>query len=159
MRTLSVLVLGCALLLPAGAAAQGGTAPTTPPSAGQLAAARELMEAMRLQEVSAVGVKVALDEQIRANPALEPYRAAMNAWGTEIFASEEAKTAFATLYAGAFSEADLRALAAFFRTPLGQRFATAQPGLTAKGAEIGRALATAKQADLMARIQRVAPQP
>jgi hypothetical protein len=159
MRTLSALVLGCALLLPALAAAQGTTTPATPPTAGQLAAARELMEVLRLQEVSAVGVKVGLDAQIRANPELEPYRAAMNAWGAEIFASEEAKTAFATLYAGAFSEADLRAMTAFFRTPLGQRFAAAQPTLAAKGAEIGRALATAKQADLMARIQRVAPQP
>jgi hypothetical protein len=158
MRTLSALVLGCALLLPARTAAQD-TAAVVPPTAGQLAAARELLEVLRLQEVSAVGMKVALDAQISANPELEPYRAAMNAWGTEIFASEEAKTAFATVYAGAFSEADLRALTAFFRTPLGQRFASAQPSLTAKGAEIGRELANAKRADLMARIQRVTPQP
>jgi hypothetical protein len=158
MRRFPALLLGCALLLPARAAGQD-TARTTPPTAGQMAAARELLEVMHLQEVSAVGVKVALDEQIRANPQLEPYRAAMNAWGAEIFASEEAKTAFATLYAGAFSEADLRQLIAFYRTPLGQRVATSQATLAEKGAEIGRALATARQDDLMARIQRVTPRP
>jgi uncharacterized protein len=158
MRTLSALVLGCALLLPARAAAQD-TARTTPPTAGQMAAARELLEVMHLSEVSAVGVKVALDQQIRANPMLEPYRAAMNEWGTELFASEEAKTAFATLYAGAFSEADLRALVAFYRTPLGQRLASNQAALAERGAEIGRSLAEARQADLLARIQRLAPKP
>jgi uncharacterized protein len=158
MRTLSALVLGCALLLPARAAAQG-TAPTPPPTAGQIAAARELLEVMHLGEVSAVAVKVALDEQIRANPQLEPFRDAMIEWGKEIFASEEAKTAYATLYASAFSEADLRQLVAFYRTPLGQRLANSQVSLAAKGAEIGRQLATAHQADLMARLERIAPKP
>ncbi|HEV7590565.1 MAG TPA: DUF2059 domain-containing protein [Longimicrobium sp.] len=158
MRTLPALVLGCTLLLPARAAAQDA-APTPPPTAGQISAARELLEVMHLAEVSAVAVKVALDEQIRANPQLEPFRAAMIAWGTEIFASEEAKTAYATLYAGAFSEADLRQLVAFYRSPLGQRLANSQVTLAARGAEIGRALATSHQADLMARLQRIAPQP
>jgi hypothetical protein len=158
MRILPALVLGCALLLPARAAAQDTTR-TTPPTAGQLAAARELLEVMHLAEVSAVAVRVALDEQIRANPQLEPFRAAMLEWGAEIFAGEEAKTAYATLYAGAFTEADLRQLVAFYRTPLGQRLANSQAALAAKGAEIGRSLATAHQADLLARLQRMAPQP
>ena len=158
MRPLSILVLGCALLLPLRAAAQE-TPRTTPPTAGQMAAARELLEVMHLGEVSAVGVRVALEQQIRANPMLEPYRATMREWGTELFASEEAKTAFATLYASAFSEADLRALVAFFRTPLGQRFASNQAALAEKGAEIGRALAESGQADLLARVQRVTPRP
>ena len=158
MRALFRLVLGCALLLPARAAAQDSVA-IIPPSPGQMAAARELLEVMRLQDVSAIGVKVALDQQIRANPMLEPYRAAMHAWGTELFASEEAKTAFATLYANAFSEADLRALIAFYRSPVGQRLASNQAKLAEKGAEIGRSLAEARQADLLARIQRITPKP
>jgi uncharacterized protein len=159
MRTVTALTLACSLLLAARAHGQDPARTAPPPTAGQMAAARELLEVMHLQEVSAVGVKVALDEQIRANPQLEPYRAAMYAWGTEIFASEEAKTAFATLYAGAFTEADLRQLVAFYRTPLGQRLANSQVTLAGKGAEIGRSLATARQADLMARIQRVTPTP
>ena len=158
MRTLPILVLGCALLLPARAAAQDTTR-TTPPTAGQMAAARELLEVLHLQDVAAVGVKVALDQQIRAAPQLEPFRAAMKEWASEIFSSEEAKTAFATLYASTFSESDLRQLIAFYRTPLGQRFANSQAALTEKGSEIGRTLATAHQAELMARLQRIAPQP
>ncbi|MFL5385597.1 MAG: DUF2059 domain-containing protein [Longimicrobiaceae bacterium] len=156
MRRLALLALACALLLPLRAAAQN---PTTPPTPGQLAAARELLELMRLQEVSAVGVKVAMDEQIRTNPMLEPYRAAMTEWAAGLFAGEEAKSAFANLYANTFSEADLRALVAFYRTPLGQRLANSQAALTEKGAQIGQQLATAHQAELMERIQRITPKP
>ena len=158
MRSVSALLLACALALPARAAAQD-TARTTPPTAGQMAAARELLEAMRMLERAAVEVRVAIDQQIGADPQLAPYRATIHEWGREIVSSEEAKAAFATLYASAFSEADLRQLAAFFRTPLGQRFASSQAALTEKGAEIGRSLASARQADLMARIQRITPKP
>lgn len=158
MRILPAFALGCALLLSARAVAQdASSARTYPPS--HLAAARELMEVMHLQEVSATGVKVMLDAQIRTNPAMEPYRAAMNEWGSEIFSSDEAMTAFATLYASVLSEADLRGLIAFYRTPLGQRLAASQVTLTTRGAEIGRDLALSHQADLMARIQRLTPQP
>jgi hypothetical protein len=156
MRILPALALGCALLLPARGAAQDATpARTYPPS--HLAAARELMEVMHLQEVSATGVRVMLDAQIRSSPEMEPYRAAMNEWGTEIFSGDEAKTAFATLYASVLSEADIRGLIAFYRTPLGQRLAAAQVTLTTRGAEIGRDLAQSHQAELMARLQRIAP--
>jgi len=157
MRIFPVLLLACALLLPARAAAQDGT--TAMPTPSHLAAARELLTAMHLEEVSAAGVKVMLDTQISATPAMEPYRGVMTEWANEIFASEEARTAFAALYARTFTEAELRQMTAFYRSPLGQRIAQNQATLAVKGAEIGRALATARQADLMARIQRVGPTP
>ncbi|MFL5538866.1 MAG: DUF2059 domain-containing protein [Longimicrobiaceae bacterium] len=156
MRRLALLALACALLLPLRAAAQN---PATPPTPGQIAAARELLEVMHIQEISTVGVKAAFDGQISANPMLEPYRATMVEWATEIFASEEAKAAFTNLYASSFSEEDLRALVAFYRTPLGQRLTSNMAALAEKGAQIGQQLATAHQAELMERIQRVTPKP
>lgn len=158
MRRLALLALASALLLPLRMAAQN-PAPTAPPTAGQLAAARELLEVMHLQEMSAVGVRASLDAQISANPMLQPYRAAMIEWATGLFASEEAKAAFANMYASAFSEEDLRALIAFYHTPLGQRLADNMVSLAEKGAEIGRQLATAHQAELMTRIQSITPAP
>jgi hypothetical protein len=156
MRRLALLALACALLLPLRATAQN---PTTPPTPGQIAAARELLEVMRMQEVSTVGIKAAFEGQIRANPMLEPYRATMVEWATALFASEEAKAAFANVYASTFSEADLRGLVAFYRTPLGQRLASNMASLAEKGAEIGQQLADAHQAELLERIQRVTPKP
>jgi len=156
MRRLALLALACALLLPLRAAAQN---PTTPPTPGQVAAARELLEVMHLQETSAVMVKVTMESQIRANPMLEPYRATMIEWAAGLFAGEDARAAFANAYASAFSEADLRALVAFYRTPLGQRLANSLPALAEKGAEIGQQLVAAHQAELLERIQRVTPRP
>src|SRR6185503_20763421 len=96
MRSLRALLIGCALLLPAGLAAQDSTAtrPHPPIAPSHLAAARELLDAVHLQEVAAAGVRVSIEEQIRNNPMLEPYRTVMKEWAAEIFAGEEAKTAF-----------------------------------------------------------------
>jgi len=159
MRILRALLVGCALFVPAGLAAQT-PAPARPPIApSHLAAARELLEVLHLQDVAAAGVQVALEEQLRTNPALEPYRTVMKEWAASIFSADEAKTAFATIYAETFTEDDLRQLVAFYRTPLGQKLANSQAALTVRGAEVGHNLATAHQADLMARIQAMQPKP
>jgi hypothetical protein len=156
-RIRALVLAGAALLLPACLAAQN--TPATPVAPSHLAAARELIEAVRLSEVAAAGVNISIDEQIRADPALEPFRTTMKQWGAEIFASEEAKNAYAQLYASTFSEAELRQLVAFYRTPLGRKLATSQATLSMRGAEIGRTLAEARQADLTARLQSQMPKP
>lgn len=150
-----VFALGFIVALATPAAAQQARAFT--PS--HLQAAREYLEAVHVQQLAAAGVEVTLDQQIRTSPEMEPYRAAMMEWARELFASAEAKTAFAELYAEAFNEADLRALTAFYRTPLGQRVAQIQPKLAERGAEVGRRLAESHQADLVARLERVKPKP
>jgi hypothetical protein len=159
MLRFRTLVLGCALLFPVRAAAQVQTLVPPSPSPSHLAAARELVDVVRLVEVAAVGVNVSIDEQIRGNPAMEPYRTTMKEWGSALFATDEAKNAFAGLYASTFTEAELRQLVAFYRTPLGQKLAGSQTTLTVRGAEIGRSLAQAHQADLVARIQALTPKP
>lgn len=146
-RLRALALAGAALLLPACLAAQPAIAPS------HMAAARDFVEALRLPEVAAAGVSVSIDEQIRANPALEPFRTTMKEWGAQLFATDEAKNAFAEVYATTFTEPELRQLVAFYQTPLGRKVAASQATLTARGAEIGRNLAQAHQADLMARIQ------
>ena len=149
MSRIRALALACgALLLPACLAAQ--SAPIAP---SHMAAARAFVDALRLPEVAAAGVNVSIDEQVRANPALEPFRTTMKEWGVQLFTTDEAKNAFAEVYASTFTESELRQLVAFYQTPLGQKVSASQATLTARGAEIGRNLAQAHQADLMARIQ------
>lgn len=151
-----ILLLGCILALSAPAAAQPGTPPaessrTIAPS--HLAVAREFLDVIRMQEAAAAGMEVSMNEQIEINPELKPYQGVIQKWAREIFASEEAKNAFATAYAETFSEAELRELIAFYRTPLGRRLAENQTALVLRGAEIGRRLADAHQAELMQRLQ------
>lgn len=151
MPRLRALALACgALLLPVCLTAQPATTPIAP---SHMAAARAFVDALRLSEVAAAGVNVSIDEQVRANPALEPFRTTMKEWGIALFTTDEAKNAFAEVYASTFTESELRQLVAFYQTPLGQKVAASQATLTARGAEIGRNLAQAHQADLMARVQ------
>lgn len=151
-RTLALLGLLVALAAPA--AAQE-TARTFTPS--HLAAARELLEAVNVQQLFRAGVEIMLEQQIEANPAMAPYRGVMLEWARDIFSSKEAQDAFGRLYAEAFTEEDLRALVAFYRTPLGRRLAESQGSLAQRGGEVGRKLAEANQADLIARLSKVKP--
>ncbi|HLM66618.1 MAG TPA: DUF2059 domain-containing protein [Longimicrobium sp.] len=150
-----VFALGFALALATPAAAQRDTLPARSFTPSHLAAARELLQEIQIQKLSMAGVEAMFTEQIRANPEMGRYREAMLAWARDIFSSEEATNAFAALYAEAFSEEDVRALTAFYRTPLGQRVAAMQPVIATRGADLGRRLAERKQADLIARIQQV----
>jgi len=150
-----VFAVGFVLALATPAAAQQDTLPARSFTPSHLAVARELLQAIQIQKVSMAGVEAMFTEQIRANPEMGRYREAMLAWARDIFSSEEATNAFAALYAEAFTEEDLRALTAFYRTPLGQRVAAMQPVMATRGADLGRRLAERKQADLLARLQQV----
>ncbi|MBD0318704.1 MAG: DUF2059 domain-containing protein [Gemmatimonadetes bacterium] len=150
----TLVLLGFFIALSAPAAAQE-TARTFTPS--HLAAARELTDAVNVRGATAAGIEIMMETQIEANPAMAPYRAVMLDWARDIFSSDEAQDAFSRLYAELFPEEDLRALTAFFRTPVGRRLADSQGSLARRGAEVGRKLAEANQADLMARLAKVKP--
>lgn len=152
----TLVLLGVVLALSTPAAAQETARSFTP---SHMAAAREYLEAVNVQAVAATAVEAMLEQQIETNPAMAPYRAAMLEWAREVFASDEARNAFSRLYAEEFTEADLRALTAFYRTPLGKRLADSQSALARRGSEVGRKLAESHQADLIARIAKVKPTP
>jgi hypothetical protein len=161
-RLLPVLFFG-SLLLPLGASgqssppAQNDTAAAVSPQQVQLA--RQLVGLLRVDSAAVAGIVAMTDQQVQANPALAPYRAAMAQWATNIFTSDEAKNDFAQLYARNLSEEDLRALVAFFQTPAGQHLSARQGALMSGGALIGRQLAQEHQAELAAKIQQMRSQP
>jgi hypothetical protein len=154
--------LALALVLAAPLSAQPATTPPAAPIApSHLAAAREYLELFRIVELGVAGAQMAMDQQIAANPELEPYRAAMLEWARDLFGGEEIRSAFAVIYAETFTEAEIRQLMDFARTPLGRKVAANQVSLTQRGAELGKRLAQEHQADLIARIEAVdaAPKP
>jgi hypothetical protein len=161
MRFVRTLLLGSALLSPRVLAAQDSTAAGAHPpiSASHLAAAHELIGAMHMADAAAAGVQVALDQQIRVNPAMERYRTAMKEWANAVFTGKDAQDAFATMYAENFTEDEIRQLIAFYHTPVGQKAAMLQATLGLRGAELGRRLAQEHQAELMQRLQAVESAP
>ena len=149
MRTLS---LACGLMIPALVGAQTPTAPAQPAtavSAASMSLARELTSMLDLAGNAGAGVEVMLDAMQSQNPQMSEFRGVLERWLEKIFRSEEAATAFARMYAEAFTETELRDIVTFMRTPSGRRFAAAQGELVRRGAEVGRRLAEENQAELM----------
>jgi uncharacterized protein len=156
-----LLALALALVLAAPLSAQPATTPAVPIAPSHLAAAKEYLDLYGIVDMALSGVQLAMDQQIAANPALEPFRATMIEWARGLFGSEEAKTAFASIYAEVFTEAEIRQLMVFARTPVGRKVVANQANLARRGAEVGQRLAQAHQADLMARLEALeaAPKP
>jgi len=163
MRRIPLFSLVLALAFTAPLAAQPATTPpasaTIAPS--HLAAAREFMEIFGIVDLAMTGAQMAMDQQVAANPGLQPYRAVMLDWARDLFGSDELKNAFARIYAETFTEPEIRQLMEFARSPVGRKMVANQANLAQRGSELGKQLAQAHQADLMARIQAVdaAPKP
>jgi len=157
IRLLS-LALPLSLALAAPLAAQQTAAPATaaaPITPSHLAAAKEYLGMLGIVETAMTGAQLAMDQQIAANPALQPYRATMLEWAREMFSKEETKAEFAMAYAEVFTEAEIRQLIDFSKTPLGRKVIENQTNLAQRGAAVGQRVAQANQADLFARLQAV----
>lgn len=152
MRMVRILLIACGLMMPAVGAAQPTTTPGQPAtevSAASLSLARELTTLMDLAENASAGVDVMLDAMEAQNPELAQFRAVLQRWMRKILTSEEASVAFARMYAETFTEAELRDIVTFLRTPAGRRFAAAQGQLTRRGGELGQRLAEENQDELV----------
>ena len=113
------------------------TAPTTP-SASHVAAAHDLLDAMKLRTTLVQMVNSMLDQQVAANPQIAPYKQIMSDFMKKHMSFDTLKPEFARLYAEEFTEPELKELAAFYRTPTGAKMANKLVVLTQKGAQIGQ---------------------
>ncbi|HEU4566148.1 MAG TPA: DUF2059 domain-containing protein [Gemmatimonadaceae bacterium] len=157
MRTLRTL-LSLALLLgasaaPAAAQAPAAVPPAAAPGAAQLAAARELLQLVNLDRTLKGSAEMMIQAQLAANPMLEPYGDVLRQWAGKYLTLEAMGDRMAAAYAGTFTEAELRELVKFYRSPVGRKLAEQTPVLAQKGQEIGAAVAQEHQAELLAMIQ------
>jgi len=124
-----IYVAGFVLALATPAAAQ--QARTFTPS--HLAAARDYLGAVQNEQMGMAAAEAVLDQRLRVNPEMAPFRETILAWTRDLFTGPEAQTALTELQAETFTEADLRALTTFWGAPLGQRYLRAQPALREGG--------------------------
>jgi hypothetical protein len=116
--------------------------------------ALQLLEAMRMPEqVQATLANVAAT-QARMNPDLPGLGDLLREFLARYVTWDALKDEYAELYAGAFTEEELREMAAFYRTPAGQKLARATPQLSRLGAEIGERVMRAHAAELQEMIDR-----
>lgn len=136
------LLMTVALLLACAAPA----AAQPEPSPGEVAAARDLLEASRTRENFIKAMELGM-EQGGMGELTPQIRQVLRDFMDEHFRYEDLEPQFIQVYADAFTEQELRDLAAFYRTPLGQRVVETLPEITA-----------ASQRIAMERMQAVMPQ-
>ncbi|HYW12889.1 MAG TPA: DUF2059 domain-containing protein [Longimicrobium sp.] len=148
---IKTLVLAAGLLLAAAAPA----AAQEEPSAGEMAAIRELLEVSRARENFIRGMELGmaagglteLDDNLRK---------VVRDFMDEHFAYAELEPQFIQAYADQFTEAEIRAITAFYRTPAGMRMVERTPelGIAIQQATMGRMMEL--MPELMERVMEAA---
>lgn len=139
-----------------GRAALPGERPPHPrfnPTSVTLALADTLLRAMDVDRVMQVGAMATFDAAAQQQPMMAQLRDVMVAWSARHLNWAEMGAAMTQLYAETFSERELRAYVAFYRTPAGRRMAQETPGLAQRGAKIGADVSAKYMAELQQMVQ------
>lgn len=126
--------------------------PALAQSPAQLAAAEDMLVAMDGRAQYEAALVSTLDTQLAADPSLMPYRDVMLGFFQDFVSWEKVRGDYARVYAERFSEPELRELAAFYRTPLGRRFAEESVEVGGELALINMRIVEANEGELIRRI-------
>lgn len=116
------------------------------PSASEVAAVRELLEVSRTRENFIRAMELGM-EQGGMGEMTPKIRAVLREFMDEHFRYEEMEPDFIRMYTDMYTEEEIRGLAAFYRTPLGQRMIETLPEISA-----------ASQGIVMERLQSAMPE-
>jgi uncharacterized protein len=119
-----------------------------------MAAAMDLMQAMNVEQTLAASIETVLHSQIQNHPDFRQFEGTMRAFFTRYMSWESLRDRYAAIYADAFTEAELREMAAFYRTPVGQKLSRATPDLMARGGALGEEAVRAHLPELQEMIMR-----
>lgn len=118
------------------------------PTASQVAAARELFQSIKLEESVANMSAAMVDSEVSHNPGLAPYRDIMVTWLKKYMTWDALLPELTALYTDTYTEAELKALAAFYRSPVGQKSLTKSPELLQRTAALGAKISQPHSAEL-----------
>jgi hypothetical protein len=151
---MKTLILAAALLLCAAAPAAAQEAP----SPGEMQAVREFLEVTRVRDNFARTVELMLESSmITGDEDLPPgFADLMREFMGEHFTYEVLEPGFVRVYTELFTEEEIRALTAFYRTPAGQRFVELTPELTARTQEVTNEIMQEAMPELMQAIMEMA---
>lgn len=127
--------------------------PRLVPTQTTLALADSLLRQMDLERVMQSGAMSTFDATIEAQPAMAQFRDVVQAWYQKHLSWAEFGPAMVKVYAEMFTEPELRAYLAFYRTPAGRQLAKMTPELTRRGAELGAEVAAKHSGELQEMIQ------
>jgi hypothetical protein len=136
----------CALLL---ALTLGAAAPAAAQDPLRHELALQLLEALHTPQQLQASVDAMLSSQLGDNAEARALEPVMRRFFARYFTWDALRDSYADIYAAELSAGDLRDLAAFFRTPVGQRYAAASPRLLQASAALGERMVEAHRAELM----------
>jgi tetratricopeptide (TPR) repeat protein len=99
------------------------------------------------QDLSGI-VDTIMAAKTQDNPQLQPYRGVMLAWLKKNLSWDSLGPSMVRLYASQFSEAELRDLIAFYKTPTGRKLLARSPSMTAEMIRISFNLVEERQGEL-----------
>lgn len=119
-----------------------------------LAAAMDLMQAMNMEQTLSASIETVLHSQIQSNSDFRQFESTMRAFFTRYMSWDSLKDRYAAIYADTFTEAELREMAAFYRSPVGQKMTRTTPEIMARGAALGEDAVRAHLPELQEMIMR-----
>jgi uncharacterized protein len=122
------------------------------PTASQVAAARELFKALKLEESLENTTTAMVDTEISHNPALAPYRDIMLAWLRKYMTWDAMLPELIRLYSETYTEGEMKTLAMFYSSPLGQKSIAKTSDLLSRTAQIGARISQPHSAELNAQL-------
>jgi hypothetical protein len=128
----------------------------TPPAkkSSHWLAIEEFFAVMNMKQTSDKTIDQMLAMQIRQQPQLASYKDVMTAFLRKYVSYEALKDDMIKLYQAEFTEDEIRAMTAFYRTPAGQKAVAKLPKLTASGAQLGMQRVQSNMAELQAAIAK-----
>ncbi len=122
------------------------------PTASQAAAARELFKALKLEESLTNTTSAMVDSEVSHNPALAPYRDIMLAWLRKYMTWDAMLPELTRLYTETYTEGEMKALAMFYSSPVGQKSIAKTPELLSRTAGFGAKISQPHSAELNAQL-------
>ncbi len=142
MRRALILCLTLTCLVPLAAWSQDAK----PSSHRQ--ATLELLQVMGLEKNAMAGAQAMLNVMLDQNKEMEPFRDVFLNWAESTMSWDKMAPRMTDLYMQTFTEAEVRELIAFYKTPTGQKTLDQMPVLMQEGAKIGADLAKEHQGEL-----------
>jgi hypothetical protein len=116
-------------------------------------AAAELIELLKLRETNAAAVELMVESMAGQDPALAAIRDVFVDFFNEFSQWDTLYPEYLRMYRDAYTEAELRELIAFYKTPVGLKTVELTPRLMQEGAVIGQQKIQPHLPELQRRIQ------
>lgn len=142
-RTLILcLVLACAAPLAA------WSQDAQPAASSHRAATEELLQVMGVEKSSVSAAQSYFDVMVQQNAQMADFKDVLVKWVQSTLSWDNMGPRMTDLYMRTFTEAEIRELIAFYKTPIGQKTLQQMPMLMQEGMKIGTDLAKEHQGEL-----------